>query len=43
MKAELRGLRGFFVEQVQVDMCEQFQVNWIFWVRGVAGQTVRGR
>jgi len=43
MQAELKALKGFFVEQVQVGMCEEFQVNRTLWVRSVAGQTVRGR
>jgi len=41
--AELRGLRGFFVEQVEMDLCQQSLVKWTFWERGVADQTLRGR
>jgi len=42
LKRRSLGVWETFVEQVQLDMCEQFQVNRTFWVRGVAAQTLRG-
>jgi len=39
--AELRGQA--FLEHVKMDISEKYLVNGIFWVRGVAVQTLKGR
>lgn len=36
IKADIYGSRGFFVEQMEPDMCARFQVNRTYVVRGVA-------